>query len=82
MNYELLTQITALSGDINIHFERAWAASMAQDNGLPDLTEMQHQYNLAVTELEKLNNLIWPDENMVLSDVLANREIFNIDEMD
>ena len=82
MNLEQLTKITTLSGDINIHFERAWKASMTQDNGKPDLIEMQHQYNLAVMELEKLNDLIWPDENMVISDVLASREIYNLDDMD
>ena len=82
MNYEQLTKITTLSGDINIHFERAWKAAMTQDNGLPDEVEMQHQYNLAVMELEKLNNLIWPDENMVISDVLASRGNYNLEDMD
>ena len=56
---------------------------MTQDNGKPDEVEMQHQYNLAVMELEKLNNLIWPDENMVISDVLAARnDIYNLEGMD
>ena len=82
MNLELLTRITTLSNYVNTHLERAWKASMTQDNGTPDEVEMQHQFNLAVMELEKLNNLIWPDENMVISDVLAAREIYNLDDMD
>ena len=82
MHLELLTQITHIADELSRLFDRAYSASMTQDNGTPDEVEMQHQYNLAVMELEKLNNLIWPDENMVISDVLASREIYNLDDMD
>ena len=91
MDYELLTQITTLTNDVNTHFERAWKASMTQDNGKPDLAEMQHQINLAKTDLSKLNSLVWPDSDFVLSDVLAAQraeieglqsDIYNLEGMD
>ena len=82
MNLELLTQITHIADELSRLFDRAYSASMTQDNGTPDEVEMQHQYNLAVMELEKLNNLIWPDENMVISDVLASRGNYNLEDMD
>ena len=83
MTYELLTKITHIADEVSRLFDRAYSASMTQDNGLPDEVEMQHQFNLAVMELEKLNHLIWPDENMVLSDVLAAKnEIYNLEDMD
>ena len=91
MNYEILTQITTLTSDVNTHFERAWRASMTQDNGKPDEVEMQHQINLAKTDLQKLNALVWPDSDFVISDVLAAQraeieglqsDVFNLEGMD
>ena len=94
MNYELLTQITTLISDLNTHFERAWQASMNGENGQPDELEKKHQINLAIVELHKLNQLVFPAStggDMVISDLIKEQhaeiealenDIYNLNSMD
>jgi len=73
MTYELLTQITTLTSDIDTHFGRAWQASMTQDNGQPDELEKQYQINLAIVELQKLNQLVFPASAEITELILEQR---------
>jgi hypothetical protein len=93
MNTELLTQITTLTSDLNTHFERAWQAAMNGENGQPDELEKKYQIDLAIVELHKLNQLVFPAStggDMVISEVLKEqraeinelRSIFDLNEMD
>jgi len=90
MNTEQLSQITTLTSDINTHFERAFAASMEQDNGQPDLAEMTHQINLAKLELQKLNELVFPASAEITELILEQHseiealqnDIYNLNSMD
>ena len=87
---EKLNQLATISGDMTSHLERAYMASMTQDNGQSDIVEATHQLGLADKELQKIVKLMWHNQDATISEIFANqraeinglRSIFDLNEMD
>ena len=73
MDTHTLQPITVLADNVARHIDNAWKASMTNEAGQINQTEMIHQFDLAKKALEQLNALVWPQEiSFIASEAYGN----------